>query len=192
MALIKMINKYLTGKCLISMPQINDGIFSHSVVYLCMHNQEGAMGFMVNKQLKEFYFSDLMSQFNIGYGSTPAETIILHQGGPLERIRGFVLHSLDYQKEDTLTIDDKFAVSSSINVLNDIAYGKGPRYNLIALGYSSWSPKQLEEEIIYNHWLVAEATTDLLFKTRDEDKWQRAIDELGIDVDRISASIGRA
>lgn len=187
-----MINKYLTGKCLISMPQINDGIFSHSVVYLCMHNQEGAMGFMVNKQLKEFYFSDLMSQFNIGYGSTPAETIILHQGGPLERIRGFVLHSLDYQKEDTLTIDDKFAVSSSINVLNDIAYGKGPRYNLIALGYSSWSPKQLEEEIIYNHWLVAEATTDLLFKTRDEDKWQRAIDELGIDVDRISASIGRA
>ena len=192
MTLIKMINKYLTGKCLISMPQINDGIFSHSVVYLCMHNQEGAMGFMVNKQLKEFYFSDLMSQFNIGYGSTPAETIILHQGGPLERIRGFVLHSLDYQKEDTLTIDDKFAVSSSINVLNDIAYGKGPRYNLIALGYSSWSPRQLEEEIIYNHWLVAEATTDLLFKTRDEDKWQRAIDELGIDVDRISASIGRA
>lgn len=133
-----MVNNYLTGKCLVSMPHIDDDVFSRSVVYICMHNQEGAMGFMVNKQLKEFYFSDLISQFNIGC-TAPVEPIVLHQGGPLERIRGFVLHSLDYRGEGTLPIDDKFAVSSSVNVLNDIAFGKGPRYNLIALGYSSWS-----------------------------------------------------
>lgn len=81
-----------------------------------------------------------------------------------------------------MPIDDKFAVSSSVNVLNDIAFGKGPRYNLIALGYSSWSPRQLEQEIIYNNWLVVEPSPDLLFKTKDEEKWQRAVDELGFDV----------
>ena len=178
MVRVKMVNNYLTGKCLVSMPHIDDDVFSRSVVYICMHNQEGAMGFMVNKQLKEFYFSDLISQFNIGC-TAPVEPIVLHQGGPLERIRGFVLHSLDYRGEGTLPIDDKFAVSSSVNVLNDIAFGKGPRYNLIALGYSSWSPRQLEQEIIYNNWLVVEPSPDLLFKTKDEEKWQRAVDELG-------------
>lgn len=191
MVRVKMVNNYLTGKCLVSMPHIDDDVFSRSVVYICMHNQEGAMGFMVNKQLKEFYFSDLISQFNIGC-TAPVEPIVLHQGGPLERIRGFVLHSLDYRGEGTLSIDDKFAVSSSVNVLNDIAFGKGPRYNLIALGYSSWSPRQLEQEIIYNNWLVVEPSPDLLFKTKDEEKWQRAVDELGFDVNRVSLHTGRA
>ena len=188
---MKMVNNYLTGKCLVSMPQVDDDLFAQSVVYICMHNQEGAMGFMVNKQLKEFYFSDLMGQFNVARVSPP-EPVILHQGGPLEKIRGFVLHSRDYDKEGTLPIDDQFAVSSSLGVLNDIAFGKGPRYNLIALGYSSWSPKQLESEIIYNNWLVVDPTPELLFKTRDDQKWQRAIDELGFDVNRICMRTGGA
>ena len=112
-----MVNTYLTGKCLVSMPQLNgDENFSRSVVYICMHGPEGAMGLVVNKQLKEFYFADLVSQFNISSATLPTEPIILHQGGPLERIRGFVLHSLDYKKEGTLAIDDRFAVSSSIGV----------------------------------------------------------------------------
>ncbi len=186
-----MVNNYLTGKCLVSMPHIDDEIFSRSVVYICMHNQDGAMGFMVNKLLKEFYFSDLISQFNISK-TTPLEPIVLHQGGPLERIRGFVLHSRDYSKDGTLAIDDNFAVSSSINVLSDIAFGKGPRYNLIALGYSSWSPRQLEREIVFNNWLVVDPTPDLLFKTKDEEKWQRAVDELGFDIGRINLHTGRA
>ncbi len=188
-----MVNTYLTGKCLVSMPQLNgDENFSRSVVYICMHGPEGAMGLVVNKQLKEFYFADLVSQFNISSATLPTEPIILHQGGPLERIRGFVLHSLDYKKEGTLAIDDRFAVSSSIGVLSDIAFGQGPRYNLIALGYSSWSPKQLEKEIIGNCWLVTEPSAELLFKTKDEEKWQRAMDELGIDINRVSLFSGRA
>ena len=189
-----MFSNYLTGKCLVSMPHIDDEIFSHSVVYICMHNQEGAMGFMVNKQLREFRFSDLISQFNIGTSGMidPVEPIVLHQGGPLERIRGFVLHSLDYKQEGTVAVDDKFAVSSTLGVLSDIAFGKGPRYNLIALGYSSWNPQQLENEIIYNNWLVVDPTPELLFKTRDEDKWQKAIDDLGFDVNRIGLQTGRA
>ncbi len=190
---MEMVNKYLTGKCLIATPQISEGLFARSVIYVCMHGPEGAMGFMINKQLKEFYFSDLISQFNIAREiDISAEPIVLHQGGPLERIRGFVLHSLDYKKVGTLPIDNNFAVSSSIDVLSDIAVGKGPRYNLIALGYSSWSPKQLEQEIIYNRWLVTEPSTELLFKTKDEEKWQQAVDELGFDINRISLFSGRA
>ena len=184
-------SNYLVGKCLVAMPGLDDERFEKSVIYLCAHSQDGAMGFIVNRQIKEFYFSDLVSQFNIG-NITPEAPIILHRGGPLEQIRGFVLHSLDYKREGTISIDDKFAVSSSIAVLNDIAFGTGPTFNLIALGYSSWSPKQLEEEIINNYWLVSNATPELLFKTADDDKWQRAIDEFKFDVKDICRHTGRA
>ena len=182
---------YLVGKCLVAMPGINDERFEKSVIYLCAHSQDGAMGFIVNKQIREFYFSDLVSQFNIG-NIAPVAPIILHKGGPLEQIRGFVLHSLDYKKEGTIIVDNKFAVSSSLTVLNDIAFGNGPIFNLIALGYSSWSPKQLENEIINNYWLVSEATPELLFKTPDDDKWQKAIEEMGIDINRICNRTGHA
>ncbi len=182
---------YLVGKCLVAVPGIDDERFEKSVIYLCAHSRDGAMGFVVNQQIREFYFSDLVSQFNIG-NIAPVAPIILHKGGPLEQIRGFVLHSLDYKKEGTIVVDNKFAVSSSIAVLNDIAFGNGPIFNLIALGYSSWSPKKLENEIINNYWLVAEATPELLFKTPDDDKWQRAIDEMGFDVNRICNRTGHA
>lgn len=184
-------NDYLIGKCLVAMPNMTDERFEHSVVYLCAHNQEGAMGFVINKQIREFYFSDLVSQFNIG-NVVPVAPIILHKGGPLEQIRGFVLHSNDYHCEGTIAVDDKISVSSSLAVLNDIAFGAGPFYNLVALGYSSWSPKQLETEIINNDWLVAEATHELLFKTPDEYKWQRAIDEFDFNVNDICLRTGRA
>lgn len=184
-------NNYLTGKCLVAMPNLSDERFEHSVVYLCAHNPEGAMGFVVNKQIREFYFSDLVGQFNIG-NTKPVAPIILHQGGPLEQVRGFVLHSNEYQREGTIAIDDKISVSSSLAVLNDIAFGAGPTFNLIALGYSSWSPKQLENEIINNDWLVTDATPELLFKTPDEYKWERAIDEFDFDVYNISLRTGRA
>ena len=176
---------------MVAMPGLDDERFEKSVVYLCAHNQDGAMGFIVNRQIREFYFSDLVSQFNIGNVS-PVAPIILHKGGPLEQIRGFVLHSLDYKSNGTIVIDDKFAVSSSIAVLNDIAFGNGPVFNLVALGYSSWSPKQLEGEIINNYWLVSEATPELLFKTPDDEKWQRAIDELGFNVSDICRRTGQA
>lgn len=182
---------YLVGKCLVAMPNLSDERFEHSVVYLCAHNQEGAMGFVVNKQIKEFHFSDLVSQFNIGH-MAPVEPIVLHKGGPLEQIRGFVLHSNDYHRDGTIAVDEKISVSSSLAVLNDIAFGAGPVYNLIALGYSSWSPKQLESEIIGNSWLVADATPELLFKTPDDEKWQRAIDEFNFNVHDICLRTGRA
>lgn len=184
-------NNYLTGKCLVAMPRMEDERFAGTVVYICLHNQDGAMGFIVNKTIKELSFADLAHQLPIN-PINPASTIEIHQGGPLEKIRGFVLHTTDYIKPDTIVIDQQIAVSSSIDVLSDIAFGNGPEQNLIALGYASWRPQQLEQEIINNCWLVADPTPELVFKTKDEEKWQKAVDSIGIDLNNLSTICGRA
>ncbi len=182
---------YLTGKCLVAMPNIADDRFENSLIYICSHTKDGAMGFVVNKKLQEFSFADLASQLPIKTVK-PVENIELHQGGPLERVRGFVLHSTDYIKEDTIVIDDKIAISSSVDVITDIVFGLGPKENIIALGYASWAPQQLEQEIINNSWLVIEPDNELVFRTKDEDKWQKAIDSLGVDLAHLSAFAGHA
>ena len=184
-------NQYLTGKCLIAMPQLQDERFANSVIYICSHTENGAMGFVLNKKIKDFSFADLARQLPVA-NINPALPIELHQGGPLEKVRGFVLHSTDYIKEDTVLIDDKMAVSSSIDIITDIAFGIGPKDSLIALGYASWAPKQLEQEIVANSWMVVQPSTELVFHTKDEDKWQKAMDALGIDVGRLSEFCGRA
>ncbi len=184
-------NCSLIGKCLVAMPHLEDGMFAKSIVYICAHNNEGAMGFIINKQMHELYFSDLINQLDVPY-SAKLDSIVLHRGGPLEQIRGFVLHSNDYKCKGTLNINNDYAVSSSIEVLHDVAFGMGPAYNLIALGYSSWMPKQLENEIINNDWLITNASNDLLFKTPDGEKWQKAVDEIGFDVNNIAFRTGRA
>ncbi len=190
--MVQMKNGYLTGKCLVAMPQMDDERFANSVIYICSHTKEGAMGFVVNKTIKELSFADLAEQLPITKLVSPSAMIEIHQGGPLEKIRGFVLHTTDYIKPDTLVINQQMAVSSSIDILNDIAFGTGPAENLIALGYASWRPQQLEQEIINNCWLVAESTPELVFKTKDEEKWQKAIDSLGIDLNNLSITSGRA
>lgn len=182
---------YLTGKCLVSMPNMEDERFADSLIYICSHTKDGAMGFVVNKKIKEFSFADLANQLPINT-LKPITPIDLHQGGPLEKVRGFVLHSTDYIKEDTIVVDGCIAVSSSIDVITDIAFGMGPKENLIALGYASWAPKQLEQEIINNTWLVTCPTPELVFRTKDEDKWQKAIDSLGIDMTRLSTKVGHS
>lgn len=182
---------FLTGKCLVAMPNMTDEHFAHSLIYICSHSEEGAMGFIVNKKIKEFSFADLATQLPIN-PLRPIAPLDLHQGGPLEKIRGFVLHTTDYIKNDTFVIDENIAVSSSIDILTDIAFGIGPKDNLIALGYSSWTANQLENEIKNNNWLIITPNTELVFRTKDEDKWQKAMDEMGIDINRLSYSPGHA
>ena len=182
---------YLTGKCLIATPSMQDERFANSLIYICSHTENGAMGFVVNKKIKEFTFADLACQLPIA-NIPPSLPIDLYQGGPLEKVRGFVLHSTDYIKEDTVVIDEQIAISSSIDIITDIAFGIGPKDNLIALGYASWAPHQLEQEIVQNAWMVITPTPELVFHTKDEEKWEKAIDELGIDLCRLSQSCGRA
>lgn len=189
--MIKNNDSYLTGKCLIAMPNMVDERFAGSLIYICSHTKEGAMGFVVNKKIKEFSFADLANQLPIST-IKPIAPIELHQGGPLEKVRGFVIHSTDYIKDDTIVISDNIAVSSSIDIITDIAFGMGPKENLIALGYASWAPQQLEREIMNNTWLVAKPDSELVFRTKDEDKWQKAIDSLGIDINHLSNVSGHA
>ncbi|MBE6451530.1 MAG: YqgE/AlgH family protein [Alphaproteobacteria bacterium] len=184
-------NKYLTGKCLVATPFIDDERFVDTLVYICSHGKDGAMGFIVNRKLKDFSFADLAVKMPLN-PNLNLDSMFLYQGGPIEKIRGFVLHSSEYFKQGTLKIDNNIAVSSSLDVLTDIAYGIGPENNLIALGYSGWEPLQLEKELIHNQWLVVDAHKDLLFNTPDELKWERALDETKIDFNRYINITGYA
>ena len=175
---------YLSGQILISSPKMDDECFSKSVIYLCSHTKDGAMGFIVNKKLKDFSFSDLAVPMDI-HSVGRLDQIFLYQGGPVEKIRGFVLHSAEYVKPGTYQINKQIAVSSSLDVLQDIVYGIGPQENLVALGYCAWQPHQLEREIMNNDWFVADASNEFLFHTDDESKWQEAMDRTHIDLTRF-------
>lgn len=191
--MIKFDDKYsLTGKFLIASPMLDEsGFFSRSVVYICSHTSEGAMGLIVNKRLENFSFADLTFQFPIERSRT-ISNVSLYSGGPLENVRGMVLHSTDYIKEGTVLVSPDVALSATNEIITDIATDQGPEYKLVTLGYSFWRPQQLEAEFLHNDWFVAEGDRELLFKTRDEDKWQQALNETGIDMRRFVGITGYA
>ena len=149
------------------------------------------LGLVINKQLKEFTFSDLMFQLPVKNYERLNE-IMLYNGGPLEKVRGMVLHSDDYIKDGTVAIGNGIAVSSTSEIIADIAFNRGPKDKLVALGYSFWNPRQLEAEIYENYWLVTDANSNILFHTDDEEKWQRAVDETKINLARFVGITGRA
>lgn len=180
----------LTGKCLVSMPSA-EGDFAGSVIYVCSHGEDGAMGFVVNKRIKEFSFKDLAVElpFNFHDFSLP---ISLYSGGPLENAKGFILHSSEYKIADSLNTGGGIMVSSSLEVLRDIASGNGPKQRIIALGYAGWAPHQLESEIANNRWLITQATPDLVLGTDDDAKWTRAMSSLGITTNNLTPTYGHS
>lgn len=186
-------DKYaLTGKFLVAMPKISDGdYFDHSLVYICSHGRNGAMGLIVNKRYESINFTDLTFQLPVRDFKRLNE-VNLYVGGPLEKVRGMVIHSTDYFKEGTVEIGQGIAVSATSQIITDIAFDRGPSEKLVALGYSYWEPHQLEEEIYENDWLVVDANRRLLFNTPDEEKWQRAIDESGINLEHFVAITGHS
>ena len=175
----------LTGKFLVALPALRGAeFFGESVVYVCSHGRNGAMGVIINKRLDELSFIDLTVRLPIKNYAKLNE-VGLYSGGPLEKVRGMVLHSSDYVRDGTIIIGNGIAVSSTTEIIADIAFDNGPEDKLVALGYSFWRPGQLENEIYNNDWLVIEANKELLFKTKDEEKWQKALDESGIRLDRF-------
>ena len=181
----------LTGKCLVAMPSAEENSFSGSVVYICSHSADGAMGFIVNKRIKEFSFSDLATQLPFE-SKVPFDPITLYNGGPLERAKGFIIHSDEYRLSESLSPSKGIMVSSSLEVLQDIAAGLGPKQKLIALGYAGWAPHQLETEIENNMWLVAPATPELVFGKDDDAKWFKAASSLGIAACNLAPSYGHS
>ncbi len=182
---------YYTGHLLAAMPQMEDPRFERSVIYLCAHNAEGAMGLVVNRLFDAITFPDLLEQLNIETGPK-TEQIRVHFGGPVESGRGFVLHTDDYIRDGTLKVRSGFALTATVDILKAIAVGEGPRRSLLALGYSGWGPGQLESEIAANGWLVVPADPTIVFDPELEDKWQRALAATGVSVASLSGVSGRA
>ena len=182
---------YLEGQLLVAMPTMADPRFTRSVIYMCAHSDDGAMGLVVNKLLESLSFSDLLEQLDIEAESVD-EHIRVHFGGPVEAARGFVLHSTDYTHEATLRVDDEFALTATIGVLKAMAEGRGPRLSMLALGYAGWAPGQLDREIQENGWLTVPADEELVFDKTQDGKWERAVGRLGIDPGNLSGVAGRA
>ncbi len=190
---------YLDGQLLIAMPAMGDPRFARSVIYMCAHSPEGAMGIIINQRAPNISFTELLAQLNIvpqeDRISLPAglHAMAVHLGGPVETGRGFVLHSADYFKaESTLPIDESVCLTATIDILRDIAKGTGPDKALLALGYAGWAPGQLESEIHANGWLNCPADSDLIFDADVDRKYLRALSRLGIDPLRLVNDSGHA
>ena len=182
----------LTGKLLIAMPGMGDPRFDKSVIYLCDHSDKGSMGLIVNKPAPGLSMDDLLDQLSIARGPG-SRGICVHFGGPVENGRGFVLHSDDYgSKDSTLHISGGFGMTATLDILEDIAQGRGPAQRLLALGYAGWGPGQLESELQRNGWLTCDASNATVFEEEDAEKWSAALKSLGIDPLLLSAEAGRA
>ncbi len=183
--------EYLTGQLLVAMPQMEDQRFARSVVYICAHSDDGAMGLILNKLAEAINFSDLLEQLNLPVAKVSDKTRV-HFGGPVETGRGFVLHSDDFTQEASLLIENGIALTATVDILSAISRGNGPRNYLLALGYAGWAPGQLDSEIQANGWLIAPADTDILFGSKIENKWNTALNTIGIDVTMLSSHAGHA
>src|SRR4029079_4505130 len=190
---------YLDGHFLIAMPGMADDRFARSVVYICAHSSEGAMGITINRAAPQITFRELLVQLDIiPKGDEirlpePVKKMAVHRGGPVETGRGFVLHSADYFIENsTLPIDEHVCLTATLEILKAIAFGNGPESALLALGYAGWGPGQLESEIQANGWLHCPATPELIFDADLEAKYGRVMSSIGVDPARLSGEAGHA
>ncbi|WP_019953577.1 YqgE/AlgH family protein [Yoonia vestfoldensis] len=182
----------LAGKLLIAMPDMADPRFANSVIYMCAHSDDGGMGLIVNKPQTQVRFTELLDQMQVPHDPDTRD-IRVHIGGPVESGRGFVLHSLDYRSGlGTLQVDDRIGMTATMDVLEDIAAGRGPAQAMLALGYAGWGPGQLEQEIRQNGWLTCDPRDDIIFGRANDHKWSGALKLLGIDPLLLSATAGHA
>lgn len=189
---VQMAELELTGKLLIAMPGMGDPRFERAVVFMCSHGEDGGMGLIINKPAADVHMSDLFEQLELSDDGLGGEARVYY-GGPVEGARGFVLHSAEYtSKLYTMEMPGGFSMTATLDILEDIAGGRGPEKAIMMLGYSGWGPGQLEGEIGMNGWLVAEATAELVFDLPDGDKWGAALKSLGVEPLSLSASAGRA
>jgi len=190
---------YLDGQMLIAMPSMRDERFARSLIYVCAHSSEGAMGIVVNQPAPNIRFSELLVQLEVIPAAEliqlppRASVIKVLKGGPVETGRGFVLHSADFSIENsTLPIDDGICLTATLDILKAIARGKGPQSAVLALGYAGWAPGQLESEIQENGWLHCAADPELIFGSDIDGKYSKALRKIGIDPGKLSSEAGHA
>jgi len=188
---------FLSGQLLIAMPGMAESNFSRTVVYVCAHSKEGAMGIVLN-QLQTAVLPDLLRQIGVagsmdaGFLPESLRSLRIRNGGPVEQGRGFVLHSDDYICESTVRIADNVCLTATVDVLHALGKGMGPANVLVALGYAGWGPGQLEAEINANDWLTGIATHSLLFDSDADDQYERSLAHIGVDPHRLVRQAGHA
>ncbi|MGB5093299.1 MAG: YqgE/AlgH family protein [Parvibaculum sp.] len=189
-------NGFLEGKMLIAMPGMGDDRFARTLIYLCVHNPEGAMGIVVNKPAPHVTLPDLLEQLSIVAPHEKDHVDIacpVLTGGPVEGGRGFVLHTQDYYSEDsTLPVDTDIGLTATVDILRAMATGCGPKRALLALGYAGWAPGQLEGEIQANGWLHCDPDPELLFGNDHGAKYHAALSKLGVSISLLSGVAGHA
>ncbi len=183
---------FLEGKLLIALPGMPDPRFERSVIFICTHSEEGAMGLIINKAVEGLSFREMMGRLKINVTESTPDTPILF-GGPVQTGRGFVLHSGEFESKDsTMPVTEDISLTATLDILRAIADGKGPEKSLFALGYAGWDGGQIEDEIRANGWVHCEADNAIIFDESLDDKWSRALKKLGIDMSGLSAHAGRA
>lgn len=181
----------LTGKILVSMPSLEDERFFKTVIYMCAHSPDGSMGIIINKKIDYDLYPDLLEQLGIDKPLNNKKLFIRY-GGPIESGRGFVLHSDDMIRNETLNINKGVALTSTTEFFDDLSVGKGPKNSILALGYAGWGPGQLENEIIQNSWMSLSVDNNFLFDEEVHHKWNDAYEILGIDPTKLSYISGNA
>ena len=181
----------LTGQLLISMPSLQDERFFKTVIYLCAHSKDGAMGIIINKKIDYDLYPDLLEQLGI---DKPLDNkkLFIRYGGPVESGRGIILHSDEIIQKESLTIDSGIALTSTAEFFENLSKGKGPKNSIFALGYAGWGAGQLENEIIANSWMTLSTDSKFLFDEEVNNKWSQAYNLLGIDPNKLSHHSGNA
>ena len=181
----------LTGQIIVSMPSLEDERFYKTVIYICAHSSEGSMGIIINKKIDYDLYPDLLQQLGIDKPLNNKKLFIRY-GGPVESGRGFVLHSDDMVRKETLNIDKGVALTSTAEFFDDLSKGKGPKNCILALGYAGWQPGQLESEIMRNSWMSLTVDNSFLFDDEVSRKWSQAYKLIGIDPNSLSFQSGNA
>jgi len=180
----------LAGELLLALPGIGDPRFEQAVIAMCLHQPDGAMGVGIGRTVPGLGLHTLLKQLDIAPGVAPDAPI--HQGGPVETQRGFVLHSPDWRGDDTLVVSNAMSLTTTLDVLRAIAAGEGPDRWLVALGYAGWGEEQLDEEMRRHGWLTVNASNELLFETPIKERWPRAFAAAGVDVRLLASTSGHA
>jgi len=186
-----MTSMQLTNQYLIAMPQMEDPNFHHTTTYICEHNNEGAMGLIINRPL-ELNLSEILEQIDIKVSEPLLSEMPVYYGGPVQEERGFVLHPPEGQWESTVTITEQLAITTSKDILINIAEGQGPKQFIVTLGYAGWGAGQLEQELAANAWLNGPADTSIIFDTPVDERWSAAAKTMGIDLSLLSGESGHA
>lgn len=183
---------FLEGKLLIALPGMSDPRFERSVIFMCAHSAEGAMGLIVNKPIEGLGFHDLVRNLDIRVTSNAPDSPVLF-GGPVETGRGFVLHSAEYTAANTtMPVTKEISLTATLDILKAIAEGQGPEQSVFTLGYAGWGPGQIESEIRLNGWVHCDADSKIVFEMDMDAKWSAAMRKLGIDLSLLSTNAGRA